>query len=63
MNKEVEKFIKKYGEEYRILIEHSLMWLTEQEPKWQLDKPIDKKEFIADLVSRSYPIAKTTPCE
>lgn len=27
-------------------IERALKWLDENEPKWNLDKPIDREEYI-----------------
>lgn len=35
------------------LIEHALGWLDENEPKWQLDEPIDREKFIKDILERA----------
>lgn len=34
------------------LIEDSLSWLDKNEPKWDLDEPIDRKAFIKELLDR-----------
>lgn len=47
---QVEFFVQKYGEEYRKMIAPALKWLEEQEPKWDLDKPIGRMSYIAGLV-------------
>jgi hypothetical protein len=48
----IEKYIKQYGEKYRNLFTDALKWLEETEPKWKLDEPIDKDEFIKEIVDR-----------
>jgi hypothetical protein len=45
-----EQLIAIHGEQYRIVIESALKWLEETEPLWELDEPIDKPEFIRDLI-------------
>jgi hypothetical protein len=50
----VEYFIQKYGENYRKLITDALMWLDEREPTWKLDTPIDRGEYIQELIAHSY---------
>lgn len=52
----IEKLVQQYGEKYRSLFTDSLQWLSEREPIWQLDEPINKEEFIADLVVRATPV-------
>jgi hypothetical protein len=49
----VEELVDIYGEEYRLLIEDSLCWLDEREKVWNLLEPIDRRSFIADLVSKA----------
>lgn len=35
------------------LIERALKWLDENEPKWELEEPINKEEFINDILERA----------
>jgi hypothetical protein len=49
----VEAYVAIYGEEYRRLITEALAWLDKAEPKWGLDKPIDRKTFMANLVAEA----------
>jgi len=51
-----EQLVEQFGEEYRRLIEDVLPWLDIQEPIWDLDEPINREDFIADLVERATPI-------
>lgn len=46
-----EAYVAIYGEEYRTLITQALAWLDEAEPKWDLDRPIGRKTFVANLVA------------
>jgi hypothetical protein len=56
-NEELIKLsVEKYGESYRRLIEDSLQWLSNTEPKWDLGEPINKEEFLSDLVEHCVPI-------
>ncbi len=48
---DVQYFKRLYQEKYHRLIESSLDWLADQEPEWGLDQPINKENYIADLVS------------
>lgn len=48
-----EPFVAFHGEQYRRLIEDALRWLDEAEPKWGLEHPIDRNEFVGDLVLRA----------
>lgn len=52
----IEKLVEQYGEKYRSLFTDSLQWLTQREPVWDLDEPIDREEFIAGLVVRATPV-------
>ena len=49
---EIEKYVTKYGESNRQLVFDSLTWLESTEPTWLLDIPIDRDDFIMDLLSR-----------
>ena len=33
------------------VIESALRWLDETEPKWKLDEPIDRREFVNSLLA------------
>jgi len=45
-----EELIKIFGENNRTLIEDALNWLGENEPTWAIGNPINKQEYIADLI-------------
>jgi hypothetical protein len=49
---EIESFVKEFGESYRDLIVSALQYLDEEESKWALDKPIDRRAYIRDLLER-----------
>jgi hypothetical protein len=51
----LEKFVERFGEEYRSLIEDALEWLDSRESLWDLDQPFNRLKFIEDLVSRTKP--------
>jgi hypothetical protein len=53
MSQGVEDFVATYGEEQRKLITDALDWLREAEPKWCLAKPMDKREFVRNLMSEA----------
>lgn len=38
---------------YFKIIKDALAWLDENEPRWQLEKPIDRDAFLEDLLSRA----------
>jgi hypothetical protein len=48
----IETLVKKYGEQHRQLITESEAWLRQQEPKWNLDVPIDLHQFIESLLDK-----------
>lgn len=48
-----EDLIKKFGEEYRKLIESSIKWLDAEEPKWSLQQRIGRVSFIKGLISKA----------
>ena len=50
MSQDVEDFIAMYGEDHRKLITKALDWLREEAPKWNLEGPVSKHEFIKNLV-------------
>jgi hypothetical protein len=50
---ETERLIVIHGEKYRKLITSSLIWLAREEPKWNLEKKIDREEFIRNLISHA----------
>lgn len=49
----IEEFTQKHGEKYRSLIINALAWLDENEPKWDLDKPINRHEYLTGLFRRA----------
>jgi hypothetical protein len=49
---EIENLIKKFGEQYRVLITDSIQWLNEKEKEWNLDETIDREIFIKYLLSK-----------
>lgn len=48
----IEQLVKKYGEEHRRMIEAAITWLNQEEPKWKLDTPIDRDEYIQNLIDK-----------
>jgi len=50
MKTDPEPLVKHYGEEWRKLIEDSLKWLDETEPTWNLSLPINRDEFVGELI-------------
>jgi len=46
------EIIKIYPE-YKMIVVDALRWLKEYEPQWNLDTPIDKEQFVNDLVERA----------
>ena len=48
-----EDLIKRFGEEYRKLIESSIKWLDTEEPKWGLQQRIGRISFIKGLISKA----------
>jgi hypothetical protein len=47
---EIDRYVEYFGESQRKLIEDSLSWLEEQEPKWKLKTPIDRFTFLKGLI-------------
>lgn len=39
------------NEKQEMVIKAALRWLDETEPKWKLDEPIDRKEFVNYLLA------------
>lgn len=48
----IEEMVSLHGEEKRLLITDSLKWLLDREPSWGLDEPMDRKQFLEDLLSK-----------
>ncbi len=46
----IDQLVRVHGEDYRTFIEDSLRWLDENEPKWQLGIPLNRKTFIWNLI-------------
>lgn len=49
----IEQLVKKHGEKYRRLIEDSLHWLDTHEEHWDLTEPLNREQFIEELVNRA----------
>lgn len=49
-NVAVERYVKRYGEEYRDLIDGALKFLNSREQQGPLDVSIDKDECIEELI-------------
>jgi hypothetical protein len=47
---EINRLVATHGERYRGIITNALTWLEEKEPKWNLSKPIDRDQFIIELL-------------
>jgi hypothetical protein len=48
----VDLMVVEYGEKYRGLVVDVLTWLNSREPTWGLDTPLNRKEFLEDLIFR-----------
>jgi hypothetical protein len=46
----VEKFVAEYGEKYRRLFVTALEFLNENEPKYGLDEPMDRKKYLQECL-------------
>ncbi len=49
----IEDLVKKYGEEYRELITKSIEWLNKEKPSWDLKRPINRAEYVKDLIQHT----------
>lgn len=50
---EIEAFVQEYGVQWRRMIQDALAFLDERGPTWHLREPIDRKEYIRDLMTRA----------
>jgi hypothetical protein len=50
--KEVDEFVLIHGEKYRKLIDSGLAFLDTHEPKWGLDEPMNRPEYIKNLIKQ-----------
>jgi hypothetical protein len=48
-----EPFVAHFGERYRQLIIDSLQFLDDRELSWELDKPIDRWEYIGEIIKNA----------
>jgi hypothetical protein len=49
----IERLVAQYGEPRRRLIMDVLKWLDERDPIWELEGPVDREQFIKDLMVRN----------
>lgn len=49
----VEELVAHFGERYRRMIETAIAFLEEKEPTWNLDEPIDRLEYISNILRRA----------
>lgn len=49
---ELQSYIDAFGEKYRTVIEDALEWLENREPTWGLEKPMDRMEFLRDILGK-----------
>lgn len=47
---EYQQILNKYDVSYHIMILDALNWLTEKESQWNLSHPINKEEYIENLI-------------
>ena len=52
---QIEAFCQMFGEQWRRMITSSLLWLDEEEPKWNVDRPTDRKRFLEGLIQNAVP--------
>lgn len=48
--KEIDNLVLEHGEQYRKLIDSALGFLDEHEPKWGLEVPINRPEYVKNLI-------------
>jgi hypothetical protein len=48
-----QEMILKYGEKYSKLIYSSLAFLDAHQPTWGLDEPIDRQEYVENLIKKA----------
>jgi len=58
ISEQVDKYTKQYGRQYYKLIREALVFLSEHEPSWLLDTPIDKDTYINKLVKLASPASE-----
>jgi hypothetical protein len=49
----VDEIVAETGEHTRGLVAHSLAWLDKEEPKWGLESPINRLEYVKGLLERA----------
>lgn len=54
-----EDLVEKFGEQYRPLINDALNYLDREEPKWGLKKPINRINYITELIKKAKPNAQS----
>lgn len=48
-----QEMILKYGEKYSKMIYSSLAFLDSNQPTWGLDEPIDRREYVENLIKEA----------
>ena len=46
----IDELVAEFGEEYIPLIVDAIKWLDENEGYWNLEKPLDRREYIKSLI-------------
>jgi hypothetical protein len=47
-----QELIDQYGEKYTRLIYSSLAFLADNEASWGLDEPIDRREYVENIIKK-----------
>jgi hypothetical protein len=54
----VDELVKHFGKEHREVIIDAIKFLEEHEPLWKLNKPIDRIQYIRDVLQLEIRIKK-----
>lgn len=50
----IEELIAEFGEQYRTVITDAIKWLEENEGYWNLKKPLDRREYIQNILEKGH---------
>jgi hypothetical protein len=54
----VDELVREFGEEHRTLIESTVNWLSQHDPRWGLSSLIDRRAMIGERVNKSKEVRK-----
>jgi hypothetical protein len=50
---DAESLVAQFGEQYRRLIVDAIAFLDETEPRWNLARPVNRREYIEDIIRKA----------